>query len=466
MVGIAFGKQEYSERRRRLKEKVPSGLILLPGNRDASMNYPANIYPFRQDSSFLYFFGVDKPDLVGLIDVEEGRDYLFGTDFTLDDIIWMGPQPSVLDMAAEVGASGTGTPKQLAEKLRDARSRGRPVHFLPPYRGEQALQLETLLGYPAAEMKGHASRTLVDGIIELRSVKSAGEIEEIERALDVTREAYAALVEAARPGAVEWEVAGRIEGVAASYGRRMAYPIICTVHGERLHNHHQDNRLKKGQLLLVDAGAESLGHYASDITRTYPVGGKFTAEQKDIYQIVHKAQAEAIAAIAPGKPYRDVHLLAASVIASGLKDMGLVKGGVQTVVEQGAHALFFPHGLGHMLGLDVHDMEGLGEDRVGYPDAGGRSSQFGLAYLRLAKALQVGYVLTVEPGIYFIPALIDDWKSKHRFPDLIDYEKVERFRGFGGIRLEDDVLVTEGKARVLGKPIPKSVEEIEALMPV
>ena len=464
MSAGVFSSQVHAERRKRLREKIPSGLILVPGNREAAMNYPANTYPFRQDSCFLYFFGADRPDLVGLLDVDEGRDYLFGNDVTLEDVIWTGPQATVKEMAAEAGTDGSGTPAQLMDKLRDAKARNRMIHLLPSYRADQWTQLEVLLGQPGSKLKGMVSEVLIDAVVDLRSVKSEAEIAEIENALAVTAKGFAAVAAAARPGRMEWEVAGGFEGVAASHGRRMAYPVICSMHGERLHNHHQDKRLEAGRLLLVDAGAESPGHYASDITRTYPVGGRFTPEQRDVYNLVHRAQAEAIAAIAPGKPYREVHLLAASVIASGLKDMGLLKGSVESLVERGVHALFFPHGLGHMLGLDVHDMEGLGEDKVGYSPVLERSSQFGLAYLRLAKALRPGYVLTVEPGIYFIPALIDAWKSENRFPDAVDYAKVDRFRDFGGIRLEDDVLVTEGKARVLGPCIPKGVDEVEALL--
>jgi Xaa-Pro aminopeptidase len=464
MDALSFSKEEYAERRRRLRAALPAGLILLPGNRDVAFNYAANSYPFRQDSSFLYYFGIDRPGLAGLLDVEEGRDLLFGEDGTLEDVVWTGPQASVRDMAEAAGSGAGGSLDSLGATLREALAEGRKVHLLPPYRGDHWEGLEGLFGAGRAALERLVSTRLVDAVIAQRSRKSQGEIDEIENALAVTGEAFAAAAQAARPGRMEHEVMGRIAGVAASHGRAMAYSIICTVRGDRLHNHHHGNRLEAGQLLLVDAGAESPGHYASDITRTFPVGGRFTPEQKDIHQIVHRAQSEAIAALAPGKAYKEVHLQAAAVIASGLKDMGLLRGRVEDLVAQGVHALCFPHGLGHMLGLDVHDMEGLGEDRVGYPGGQGRSGQFGLASLRLAKALEPGFVLTVEPGIYFIPALIDAWRSEGRFAEFIDYGRVEAFRGFGGIRIEDDVLVTEGKARVLGKPIPRDWKELEAWM--
>lgn len=468
MDALGFTREEYAERRRRLRAGVragvPAGLILLPGNRDAACNYPANGYPFRQDSTFLYFFGIDRPGLAGLLDVEEGRDGLYGNDPTLEDIVWTGPQASVREGAEAVGTEDGGGLDVLGKRLREALAQGRKVHLLPPYRGDHWSSLESLLGAGRAAVERMISIRLIDAVIALRSRKSAGEIGEIENALAVTGEAFAIAAQAIRPGRAEQEVMGRVAGVAASHGRALAYPIICTVRGERLHNHHHGNRMERGQLLLLDAGAESPGHYASDITRTFPVGGRFTPEQKDIHQIVHRAQSDAIAAIAPGKPYRDIHLQAAAVIASGLKDMGLFKGKVEDLVAQGVHALCFPHGLGHLLGLDVHDMEGLGEDRVGYPGAEGRSEQFGLAHLRLARALEPGFVLTVEPGIYFIPALIDAWRSQGKFTEYIDYSRLEAFRSFGGIRIEDDVLVTEGRARVLGNPIPKAWQEIESLL--
>ncbi len=459
-----FDKNVYIERRKLLKKQIKSGVIFILGNVESPMNYPANTYPFRQDSNFLYFFGLDKPGFAGIIDVEEDNDYIYGEDFTIDDIIWMGPQPTVKKLAQGVGVTLTGTSAELAEKLKDVISKGRKVHYLPPYRAENTLQLEKLLGIATADIKNNASVELIKAIVAQRSFKSDAEVKEIEKALDISHEMYTIAMEMAKPGVYEREIVGKIEGIVGSYGNYISFPIILSINGETLHNHFHGNQLKENKLLVIDSGAESPEHYASDITRTLPVGGTFTPEQKDIYQIVLNAQLAAINAIKPGIPYKDIHLVTAAVIANGLKGIGLMRGDVETAVKEGAHALFFPHGLGHMMGLDVHDMEDLGEDYVGYDETVQRSDQFGLAYLRLAKELKPGFVLTVEPGIYFIPALIDLWKTENKFNDFIDYSKVEEFKGFGGIRIEDNVLVTKNGHRVLGKPIPKTIEEIEKRM--
>ncbi|HLP59467.1 MAG TPA: aminopeptidase P family protein, partial [Candidatus Deferrimicrobium sp.] len=426
--------------------------------------YPANTYHFRQDSNFLYFFGLDKPGFAGLIDVEESKDYLYGEDFTIDDVIWMGPQPSVKELAEEVGVFHTGAPAQLSEKLKDAVSKNRKVHFLPPYRAENTIQLEKLLGISCSEMKANASVDLIKAVVEQRSVKSELEVNEIIAALDISSEMYAIIMDMAKPGIYEREIAGKIAGIVGAHGANISFPIILSIHGETLHNHSHHNLLKENNLLVADSGAELPLHYASDITRTFPVGGRFTPGQKEIYQVLLNAQLAAIEAIKPGIPYKDIHLNTSKVIAQGLKELGLMKGDIEVAVHEGAHALFFPHGLGHMLGLDVHDMEDLGENYVGYDETVERSKQFGLAYLRLAKALKPGYVLTVEPGIYFIPALIDMWKEEKKFDQFIDYAKVEKFKGFGGLRIEDNVLVTGNGYRVLGQSIPKSITEIERIM--
>lgn len=459
-----FDKSVYIERRKLLKEQVKSGMILILGNVDSPMNYSANPYHFRQDSSFLYFFGLDKPGFAGIIDVEEDKDYIFGEDFTIDDIIWMGPQPTVKELAQGIGVTNTGTPAQMAEKINNAVSKGRKIHFLPPYRAENTLQLEKLLGIPNTNIKNNASVELIKAVVAQRSFKSEAEVKEIEKALDISLEMYTTVMQMAKPGVYEREIVGKIEGIVGSYGNSISFPIILSINGETLHNHYHGNLLKENKLLVIDSGAESPDHYASDITRTLPVGGSFTPEQKDIYQIVLTCQLAAINAIKPGIYYKEIHLQTAAVIANGLKTMGLMKGDIETAVKEGAHALFFPHGLGHMMGLDVHDMEDLGEDYVGYDETVQRSDRFGLAYLRLAKELKPGFVLTVEPGIYFIPALIDQWKAENKFKDFIDYSRVETFKGFGGIRIEDNVLVTDNGHRVLGKPIPKAMDEIEKIM--
>ena len=392
-----FDKKSYIKRRNLLKKDVSTGLILILGNNESPMNYPANPYPFRQDSNFLYFFGIDKPGFIGLIDIDENKDFLFGENFTIDDIIWMGPQPIVRDLAEKVGIKNTGNLSHIKEKIDNAILKGRKIHFLPTYRAENSLEIERLLGISNNNIKNYASEELIRAVISQRSVKSNGEIDEIEKALDISYEMYMAIMNRAKPGKYERELVGEIEGIISSFGSHYSFPTILTINGETLHNHFHGNKLKKNRLLIIDSGAESPEHYASDITRTFPVGGKFTSEQKDIYEIVLESQLCAIKSIKPGGKYRDTHLKVAEIIAQGMKDLGLMKGNIEDAVEKGAHALFFPHGLGHMMGLDVHDMEDLGEDLVGYDDTVKRSDQFGLAYLRLAKKLKTDYVFTVEP---------------------------------------------------------------------
>jgi len=459
-----FNKKVYVERRKQLKTEMKSGLILLIGNVDSPMNYPGNPYPFRQDSNFLYFFGLDKPGFTGLMDIDEDVDILYGEDFTVDDVIWMGPQPRVKELAKKIGITKTGNQEALLAKIREGISMGRTIHFLPPHRAINALTLEMLTGINNQFLKKYAANDLINAVVKLRAIKSDEEIAEIEKALAISKDMYLTVMEMAKPGVLELEITGKILGIASSQGKGASFPIILTIRGETLHNHYHGHILKEHDLLLVDSGAESLEYYASDITRTFPVGGKFTSKQKEIYEIVLQAQLKAIKAIKPKEKFREIHMKTAKIITRGLMDLGLMKGNIDEAVKQGAHALFFPHGLGHMMGLDVHDMEDLGENFVGYDKKTNRSDQFGLAYLRLARELQPGFVVTVEPGIYFIPALIDQWKSEQKHKSFINYSKVETYRDFGGIRIEDDVLVTAENNRVLGKPIPKSVAEIEKIM--
>ncbi len=459
-----FDAKVYTDRRNRIKEEVKSGIILIPGNTEAAFNYPANTYHFRQDSNFLYFFGLDHPDLAGVIDIDENRDYIFGNDVDLDDIIWMGPQPLIRDQAAGAGINNTAPLKDLEAMLKTAIAKNRKIHFVAPYRGETYMQLQNLLGIPFSEIKGKVSEELVRGIIKMRSVKDQHEIKEIEKAVDIAYEMHTTSMKMAKPGVVEQKIAGTIEGISLALGGPVSFPIILSIHGETLHNHHHGNILKVGQMMVTDAGAEVQSHYASDITRTVPVGGKFNQRQRDIYEIVLEANVKTIEATKPGIMNRELHLMAAKIITDGLKNLGLMKGNTEDAVREGAHAMFFPHGLGHMLGLDVHDMEGLGENYVGYDESIKRSEQFGTAFLRLAKKHQPGFVFTIEPGIYFIPALIDLWKKEKKYTDFINFDKVESFKDFGGVRIEDDILVTESGYKVLGKPIPKTVTEIEDIM--
>jgi Xaa-Pro aminopeptidase len=459
-----FDPKIYIQRRKRLQEQIKTGLILLIGNEESPMNYPANTYNFRQDSSFLYFFGLDFPMLAAVIDIDENKEIVFGNDVGIEDIIWMGYQPSIKERAIKVGVKETMPLDKLEETVKSAQQKGKKVHFLPPYRPETRLKIAYLLGLKPDAVKGSASEELIKAVIAQRSVKMKEEVEEMEKAHIITNEMHRMAMKMAKSGVYERQIVGKIEGIASSHGFNLAFPIILTINGQIFHNQYRGNRLKKGRLLVNDSGAESALHYASDITRTVPVCGSFSQKQKEIYEIVLGAQETAIQSISPGIKYKDIHLKAARYIASGLKELGLMKGDVDEAVEQGAHALFFPHGLGHMLGLDVHDMENLGEDYVGYDDKTKRSEQFGLAYLRMAKELQPGFVMTVEPGIYFIPALIDKWRAEKKLTQFINYEQVEKYKDFSGIRIEDNVMVTEKGHRVLGKPIPKRVKDVERIV--
>jgi len=441
-----------------------SGIVLLPGNKEVAFNYPANPYHFRQDSTFLYFFGYVHPDIAGIIDLDSGEDYLFGNDVDMDDIIWMGPQPLLKDRALKVGVKNTAPYSGLSEFISKALDEGKHIHYLPPYRSDNLLELESLTGIHHSKIKDNVSEELIKAVVELRSIKDEFEIAEIEKMVNVAYDMHTTAMKMAHPGIKEQEIVGVIEGITMSKGGPASFPIILSINGQTLHNHYHGNTLVEGRMMVCDAGAESSLCYASDITRTVPVGGKFSQKQKDIYEIVLKANVEAIKTIRPGIINREIHLKAARIIAGGLKDLGLMKGDIDEAVKNGAHALFFPHGLGHMMGLDVHDMENLGENYVGYDDNIKRSDQFGLAFLRLGRTLQEGFVITVEPGIYFIPALIDQWKKEGKFSEFINYEKVEEYKDFGGIRIEDDILVTKDSYRLLGKPIPKTVKEIENIM--
>ncbi len=458
-----FDANIYSQRRKKLREDLGSGLVLLLGNEESPMNYPANPYHFRQDSSFLYFFGLDYPGLAGIIDADEGKDVVFGDDVTIEDIIWMGSQPFLKDRAVKVGVDETKSSSDLEETLMKAIRMGRRVHFLPPYRPGTILKLGALTGIKPPMVNAFSSAELIKAIVAQRSIKSKEEIQQMEKALEITNEMYTTALKMAKSGVYEQEIVGQMEGIALSAGSLMAFPTILSIDGQILHNHSHGNELKKGRLVVCDSGAESQMHYASDITRTFPVDGEFSPKQKEIYEIVLRTQTTAIEQMKPGVSYKEIHLGAAKTTASGLKDAGLMKGDVDEAVDKGAHAMFFPHGLGHQIGLDVHDMEDLGEKFVGYDEKTQRSEQFGLAYLRYGKELKAGLVMTVEPGIYFIPALIDKWKAEEKFTEFIDYDRVEDYKDFGGVRIEDDVLITEESSRVLGKPIPKSVKDVEAI---
>jgi len=394
-----FNSEIYTERRNALRKLIPSGIVLLPGNSEAAYNYSANTYTFRQDSNFSYFFGLENPDFAGVIDIDNNIDYIFGNDFEIDDIIWMGPQPKVIDLALKVGVKNTSSLSELAVFVNNAIQKRRPIHFAPTYRAETTLQVCGLLGLNPLRIRDYASLPLIEAVVKLRSIKSDLEVAEIEKAIGTAWHMFTTGMRMAHPGRKEQEIVGAMEGISIGQGRPVSFPIILSTNGQILHNHHHENILKEGKMMVMDAGTETALNYCSDITRAVPVGGKFSQKQREIYEIVLNANLNGIAATKPGTFYRDCHTVAAETIASGLKDLGLMKGDVKEAVAAGAHALFFPHGLGHMLGMDVHDMEGLGQIHVGYDNEIQPSTQFGTPYLRLGRRLQPGFVLTNEPGI-------------------------------------------------------------------
>jgi Xaa-Pro dipeptidase len=458
-----FESKIYIKRREELKKKIKSGLVLFIGNSEAPMNYADNTYRFRQDSTFLYYFGLDIADIAAVIDLDENKETIYGNDFTIDDIVWMGPQPTIKKLAVKSGVKITGTLTDLEKAMELAVKQGRKIHIVPQYRYDNILKTSQLLGVIPKKVNDYASMELIKAAAEQRYIKSKEEIEEIEKAIAIAYEMHVSAMRFAKAGMYEREVAGFMEGIALSLGSGLSFPPIFSCHGETLHNHHYNNKLKDGDIIVNDSGAESILHYASDITRTFPVSGKFSLQQKEIYEIVLISQLVAISEIKPGANYKTVHMKTAEVIAEGLKALGFIKGNIKSVIEAGAHALFFPHGVGHLMGLDVHDMENYGENNFGYDAKTKRSTQFGLKYLRFARPLVPGIVLTVEPGIYFIPQLIDQWQGEKKFKEFIDYDRVNQYRSFGGIRIEDNVIVTQKGSRVLGKPIPKAIEDVEAV---
>ena len=426
------------------------------------MNYADNTYHFRQDSTFLYYFGLDAAGLAAVVDLDESTDTIYGNDLTVEDFVWTGPQPSIREMAAKVGVERTETLPRLAELLARAWTQGRRIHFLPPYRPENKLKLQEALGVRPDRAGSEASVELIKAVVAQRSLKSPEEIAEIEKAVDVTVDMHLTGMRMARPGVTEAEIAAAVHRVALASGGNLAFPIIATVHGEVLHQHAHTGVLKSGGMFLLDAGAETARHYAADLSSTVPVDPKFTERQKEIYRITLAAHEAAKRSLKPGVKHLESHLAACREIAEGLKGLGLMKGETEEAVRRGAHALFFPCGEGHMMGLDVHDMEDLGEVYVGY-EGQPKSTQFGLKSLRLARPLQPGFVVTIEPGIYFNPHLIDQWRAEKKFPEFLDYDRIEAYRGFGGIRNEEDAVITADGYRILGKKKPLAIEEVESV---
>ena len=452
----------YIKRRKRLRDRIESGVLLFLGNDESPMNYTDNPFRYRQDSTFLYFFGLNFAGLAAVVDLDTGRDILFGDDLTVEDIVWMGTQPTLAERGRAYGIDNIQPYMVLKDYLEEAVRKGRKVHFLPPYRAEHTLKLFHLLGTPPAEAEQTASLEFITAVVDQRNIKSAEEIVEIEKAVDISADMHITAIQMARPGLTEAQIAAAVHEVALAAGGDLAFPIIATVHGETLHNHYHGNVLKSGDMFLLDAGAETSMGYGGDLSSTMPVDPHFSDRQREIYEVTLNAHETAIAGLNPGIPFREIHLTACRTIAQGLKDMGFMRGDMDEAVAAGAHALFFPCGTGHMMGLDIHDMENLGEKYVGY-DGQEKSTLFGLKSLRLARKLEPGFVFTIEPGIYFIPELIAMWKAEGRHADFINYNKVETYKDFGGLRNEENFVITEDGFRLLGKPIPKTIADVESM---
>lgn len=467
-----FSKEVYARRRQTLVAKMADsaaegkrGIALFIGNTEAPAQYKDNCYKFRQDSTWLYFFGIDQPLYAAIIDLDNGNETIFANDVEIGDIIWMGPQPSVASVAASVGIEKSAPYTDLNAAVAKVLAEGRPVHFVKPSRYYNTMKIASLLGCGTDEVAGRFSLALTKAIISMRLVKEDCEIEAIDDACNLGYEMHTVARNSIVPGIIEQEIVGKMDGVTLSKGWGVSFPTILTQHGETLHNHLHDKIIEPGKLMVIDAGAESNVHYASDFTRTYPTSGKFTAKQREIYQIVCDCNDFAFSMTRPGISYREVHLKTMHLMLEELRALDIVRGDVQDMVEAGIAGLFMPHGLGHNMGLDVHDMEDYGENYVGYDDDQKRSSQLGLGSLRMARKLVPGNVITDEPGIYFIPALIEKWKSEKTDQGFVNYQKLESYYDFGGIRLEDDVLVTADGARRLGKErLPISPDDIEAAM--
>ena len=458
-----FDQTTYVDRRAKLKKQVGKGLILLLGNEDSSMNYRDNLYPFRQDSCFLYFFGLDKPGLAAVIDIDNDRDVIYGKELTMDEIVWTGPLPSLAEQAAATGIGLTEPVTALSHLLSSARGSGRSIHFLPPYRPENVLKLSAWLGVAPNSLREHASVSLIKAVVGQRSIKSAEEVGQIEEAVGVTVDMHLAAIRGARDGMTEAQLAGGLQAIAIAAGGNLSFPTILTVNGQVLHNHYGPTIMREGRIAICDSGAENAMHYAGDMTRTFPVGKRFTTLQRELYDVVLSAQEAAVDALRPGVLFRDVHALAARKLMEGLNALGVTKGDPADAVEAGAHTVVFQCGLGHMMGLDVHDMEDLGEEYVGYTETQKKSTAFGWKSLRLGRALEAGFVVTIEPGLYFIPELMDQYRAEGKYLDFINYDRLEALRGFGGIRIEEDLLITADGSRLLGKPLAKTTDDIEAL---
>ncbi|GAA4832745.1 aminopeptidase P family protein [Algivirga pacifica] len=450
----------YQNRRGILSKNIQDGILVFPANRELGMNFADNVYHFRQDSTFLYYFGIDQPDIVGVLDTDTGEEIIFGDELSIDAIIWMGALETLASKCEKAGIKDVRPKKELAPFLEKAK-RNQAIHYLPPYRHDIQIDLSLWLDLPINLVNKKASIPFIKAVVAQRSIKEEVELVELRKAVDITNQMHLKAMEMAQPGVEEAEIAAELQRIAQASGGQLSFPSIVTKNGEILHNHYHGNTLKEGDLLLVDAGAETAMHYAGDMSRTMPVGGKFSQRQKEIFEVVYGAHQTAIEGLRPGERFLDRHLAAAAALTDGLKDLGLMKGDTQEAVAAGAHTLFFQCGLGHMMGLDVHDMENLGEEYVGYTDTLQKSKEFGLKSLRLGKELEKGYVITIEPGIYFIPQLIDQWKANKHLEQFINYDVVETYKDFGGIRQEEDFVITDNGYELLGEEIAKTVEAVE-----
>ena len=462
-----FSKQTYINRRNDLKKLVGSGVVILFGNNESPANFPANgYYPFRQDSSFLYYFGQQRDGLVGVIDIDNDIETLIGDDIDIEDIVWYGSVDSVHDMAEQVGVSNSAPMKTLKTICNDAMRNHRKIHYLPPYRADIKIQIFDLLGIHPNQQKESASMDLIKAVVKMRSTKTQEEIDELERAAVIGYKMHTTAMRLTKPGVTEKFIGGQVDGVANSYGSMVSFPTIFSQHGEIMHGNPSMAELESGRLVLCDAGAETLEHYCSDNTRTYPVNGKFTERQLNIYKVVEECHDQVLQLARPGVKYADVHFAICRIIFNRMKELGLAKGNTEDAIAAGAQAMFLPHGLGHMMGMDVHDMESLDQINVGFDEETRPNlEQFGTNCLRMGRRLQEGFVVTDEPGIYFIPALIDEWRAEKHCADFLNFDELDKYKDFGGIRIEDDVLITKDGCRFIGKDrIPYHPKDVEAFM--
>lgn len=458
-----FPKDTYINRRSVLKHNLKSGLVLFPGNTESSMNVEDNVYPFRQDSSFLYYCGIDMPDIYFVMDIDNDKEIIFGDDLTPEDMVWVGAADPLGEVAEKAGIKEVRPYRELESFLKQAQDKQQHIHYLPPYRASTKLEISQFLNLSIKEVDAKKSDAFVKAVVAQRNIKTDEEIEELNKAVNITGAMHTHAMKNSKEGMTEKEMAGELQAIAVAGGGNLSFPIIYTTDGQYLHNHATEAKIKNGDLVLCDCGAETSMRYAGDMTRTFPVAERFSDLQKEVYSIVLDAHESAVSALKPGYKFMDAHMLASQKLVEGLKGMGIMKGDPKEAVQKGAHTLFFQCGLGHMMGLDMHDMENLGEQAVGYTDDLKQSDKFGFKSLRLGKALEERNVVTVEPGIYFNPFLIDSWRDQGKYTDFVNYDEVEKFKDFGGMRVEEDFVITKDGTQLLGDPVAKTPSEIEEL---